>query len=197
MKYDPDEMLSRFHLTDSEKEFFKQKIFSDPKWRDGDKGFGYRDVLFYDTVKELPEKLQKVFYSLSARYDFELMYMPYNDGIDELIAELKDNGYKIYLLSNIGLSFHYFNKKVPVFSLFDGCFPSCDYGLIKPEKEVYNTFFRRFSLVPEECLFIDDTMENVRASEKAGMPAVCYNAVLQDIAVLRKLLSARGIRIGN
>lgn len=197
MKYDVDAMLTRFSLSEEEKALFKFKVFDDPKWKDCDRGFGYRDTVFYETLNEFPAKLREVFYSLVARYDFESEFMPYNNGIDELIKELKDNGYNLYLLSNIGLNFHVFNIKVPVFRLFDGLFPSCDYGIIKPEEDVYFTFFRRFSLVPEECLFIDDSIENVEASIKAGMPAVLYNAVTQDVSSLRKKLSECGIIIGN
>lgn len=196
MKYDVDAMLGNFPLTDTEKQLFKEKIFDSPLWKDGDRGFGFRDVLFYDTVKELPEKLRDVFYALAARYDFESRYMSYNNGIEEMIRELKDNGYRIFLLSNIALSFHVLKSKVPAFGLFDGFFPSCDHGLIKPDKEVYNTFFRCFSLVPEECLFIDDSIDNVNASIEAGMPALLYNALYEDVLLLRKRLFENGITVG-
>lgn len=194
-KYDVEAMLDGFSLTEEEKTVFKKKVFDDPKWKDCDRGFGYRDTVFYETQKELPERLRRVFYGLTARYDFEARFMPFNEGIDDVIKELKDNGYKLYLLSNIGLNFHIFNMKMPVFRLFDGLFPSCDYGVIKPEKEVYEAFFRRFFLIPDECLFIDDSPENVDASIKAGMPAVIYNAMTENTASLRKKLYENGIVI--
>lgn len=197
MKYDVDAMLERFSLTFDEKELFKSRIFFDEKWKDGDRGFSFRDVLFYDTVKEFSPKMKQVFYSLVARYDFELEFMEFNKGIDDIIAELKQNGYSIYLLSNFGLNFHFLRNKVPVFSLFDGFFASCDYGIIKPEKEIYEEFFRKFSLNPSECLFIDDSKENTVASCANGMDAFMYNALFEDTDVLRSRLQSRGINIGN
>lgn len=197
MRYDPDEMLNRFSLTESEKKLFKEKIFDDPKWKDSDRGYGYREILFYDTVKELPERLRRVFYALVARYDFEEKFMTYNEGIDELISSLKNNGYKIYLLSNIGLGFHVFNIRIPVFGLFDGKFATCDYGLIKPQKEVFEAFFERFELCPEECIFIDDSIENVNAGIDAGMTAFTYNAVNENTDSLREKLKIRGINADN
>lgn len=197
MKYDVDAMLDRFSLSSEEKEFFKEKIFSDEKWRDGDRGYGFRDVLFAETVNEFPVKLRQVFYNLVARYDFELRFMDYNNGIENLISELKQNGYRIYLLSNIGLNFHYFKNKVNVFSLFDGFFASCDYGVLKPEKAVYEEFFRKFLLAPSECLFIDDSIENVNSSRESGMDAFMYNAIFEDVSVLRSRLQDKGILIGN
>lgn len=196
-KYDVDAMLDAFYLTYEEKRLFREKIFDTQKWKDCDRGFGYRDTVFCDTLDELPKKLRDVFYSLVARYDFELKFMPLNKGIENVIVNLKNNGYKLYLLSNIGLNFHVFNMKIPFLSLFDGVFPSCDYGFIKPEKEIYEAFFRVFSLIPDECLFIDDSSENVEAGKKAGMPGIIYNAVTEDASCLIKKLSERGITIDN
>lgn len=195
MKYDVDGMLAKFDLSQEEKSLFRKLIFDSPLWKDGDRGYSNRDVIFCDTLRLLSEKLRKVFFSLVARYDFEMEFMPFNEGIDELIKELKDNGYRIYLLSNIGLNFHIFNLKIPVFGMFDGLFPSCDFGVLKPEKEIYKLFFERLSLEPGECLFIDDSPENVEASIKAGMPAILYNAVYENVDELRKKLREREIII--
>ena len=145
MKYDVDEMLGLFKLSEDDKLMFRSLIFDSPLWKDGDRGYCNRDVIFGEALKKLPEHLREVFYSLVARYDFETEFMPFNEGIDELIKELKNSGYKLYLLSNIGLNFHIMSLKIPVFGIFDGLFPSCDYGVIKPEKKIYELFFERFS----------------------------------------------------
>lgn len=191
--YDPERILERFSLTREEKELFIKEIFEAPLWKAADRGCSYRDVLFYEKIKELPERLRNVFFSLVARYDFEAAFMPQADGIEELIRELKSEGYGIYLLSNIGLGFHVLRLKRSVFSFFDGTFATCDCGLLKPEKEVYEAFFERFSLTPSECLFIDDSTENVKAGINAGMSAFTYNALYEDIACLRKRLREYGI----
>lgn len=193
MRYDTDEMLNRFPLTEEEKQIFKEKIFESHLWKDSDRGYSYREILFYETLKELPEKLVDVFYALVARYDFEEKFMTYNEGIYELIDALKRNGYRIYLLSNIGLGFHVFNLKIPVFSLFDGKFATCDCGLIKPRKEAFEAFFSKFGLCPQECIFIDDSPENVRASEISGMKAIQYNANYENIPCLKNKLGQCGI----
>lgn len=194
--YDTDAMLDRFSLSENEKSIFNEKIFNSPKWLNCDKGYGYRDVVFSKEVGEMPEKLKSVFYALVARYDFELEFMTENDGIFNLISELKENGYSVYLLSNIGLNFHVLCNKIPVFKLFDGFLPSCDYGVAKPDKRIYEALFGKFSLVPAQCLFIDDNVNNVKSSIECGMDAVCYNASNESIDILRKRLCEKGINIG-
>lgn len=192
--YDPVKILEGFSLSDEERELFIKEIFEDPLWREADRGCSYRDVLFYDKLKELPERLRSVFFSSVARYDFEAAFMPQSDGIEELIKELKQNGYGIYLLSNIGLGFHILRLKRSIFSLFDGTFATCDYGMLKPEEEVYEAFLERFSLLPAECIFIDDSPENVKAGINAGMSAFTYNALYEDISRLREKLREYGIK---
>ena len=47
-------------------------------------------------------------------------------GMEELIKELKDKGYKIYLLSNAGFNQHDYWEKIPAHKYFDGAVVSCD-----------------------------------------------------------------------
>ncbi len=195
MKYDPSAMLDRFLLSAEEKQLFIDRIFRSPLWLDADRGCGYRDVLFDEEVKCLPVKLRKVFYALCAKYDFEIGNMPVNEGIEGLLQELKDNGYTLYIISNMGLNFHVFSIRMPLFSHFDGALVSCDCSVIKPDRRIFEKFFEKFSLEPSSCLFIDDTKVNVEASEDAGMPALLYNALESSTDDLRRMLAERGINI--
>lgn len=192
-KYDPRAVLKCFSLSADEEELFVEKIFESPLWKDADRGYSFRDVLFFETAASLPENLRKVFYSCAARYDFEEKFMPVNTGIDKLIAALKEQGYGIYLLSNIGYGVHNLCLKMPLFSLFDGKYVSCDYGLIKPDPRAYKAFFDSFSLDAQECIFIDDSYENVKASNEAGMTALQYNALEEDVFSLCDKLKKFGI----
>lgn len=192
-KYSPEAMLKQFSLTQDDEKLFIEKIFESPLWKDADRGYSFRDVLFCDVLQELPEHLRKVFYACVARYDFEERFMPLNPGIDSLIFELKQQGYGIFLLSNIGYGIHNLVLKMSLFSAFDGKFASCDYGLIKPDKRVCEAFFDSFSLIPEECIFIDDSYENVLMAKEAGMAAVQYNALYEDVGSLCDKLEKFGI----
>ena len=82
---------------------------------------------------------------------------------------------------------------IPALSLLDGLFISALYGYIKPEKEIYEAFFKKFSLVPEECFFIDDNAVNIEAAKKLGMDGYVYKA--PDISGLKTRLSSLGVKI--
>ena len=88
--------------------------------------------------------------------------------------KLKENGYKIYLLSNASSDFHERRSGIPALSYFDGVVVSADYKLLKPEKEIYEVLYEKFLLKPEECFFIDDVQKNIDGAKATGMDGHCY-----------------------
>jgi HAD superfamily hydrolase (TIGR01509 family) len=49
----------------------------------------------------------------------------------------------------------------------------------KPQLELYQKFVHKFRLYPQECLFIDDTYENVEAVKAIGMYALRFTNTAQ------------------
>ena len=62
--------------------------------------------------------------------------------------------------------------------------------MMKPDKNIYYRLFEKFSLNPEECFFIDDTKENIIASEKCGMKGFVFN--INEFEKLEKELQSIG-----
>ena len=87
----------------------------------------------------------------------------------KLIAELKAEGYKLYVLSNMSREFIDFLRKQEVYSNFDGDVVSCEVGVVKPMPEIYDLLLERFELDPAETIFIDDRKENVEAAAAKGI----------------------------
>ena len=87
----------------------------------------------------------------------------------ELIAELKGEGYRLFVLSNMSKEYIDFLRKMPVYQYFDGEVISCEVGLNKPEREIYSLLLDRFSLDPLQTMFIDDRKENVVAAAELGI----------------------------
>jgi HAD superfamily hydrolase (TIGR01509 family) len=87
----------------------------------------------------------------------------------ELIAELKGESYRLFVLSNMSKEYIDFLRKMPVYQYFDGEVISCEVGLNKPEREIYSLLLDRFSLDPLQTMFIDDRKENVIAAAELGI----------------------------
>ena len=101
--------------------------------------------------------------------------------IDETVLaihELKNAGYKIYLLSNTNRETYALlrqNKQLmDVFCCFDGIVLSFKEGRIKPEQEIYQTLLQRYHLDPHQCLFVDDKKTNVDAAQKLGIDSIVF-----------------------
>ncbi len=106
-----------------------------------------------------------------------------------LIRYLKDNGYRVYLLSNYGVTpFKYALNNMKFFDYVDGMVVSHEVGVVKPEPEIYNILFERYNLVPEECVFLDDKNENVDAALKLGMSGIVFDDIENVIKRLSLVL---------
>ena len=94
---------------------------------------------------------------------------------ETLIEDLKRAGYRLFVLSNMSKEFIAFLRRVPVYRHFEGEVVSCEEGVCKPEKEIYELLLERYSLNPSETIFIDDRKENVEAAEQVGIEGFWFN----------------------
>ena len=90
-----------------------------------------------------------------------------------ILPELKKRGYKLYYLSNFPIdiidevrSGYFF------FKYFTGGIISAEVKCSKPDIRIYEILLDKYSLIPSECLFIDDLHENVKGAENAGMSGI-------------------------
>ena len=135
----------------------------------------------------LPQRLHDTAAYLVHRWNDPIVPVP---GMADVARDLKAAGYDLYLLSNAASRQHTYWHDIPGSEYFSGTFISADYHLLKPEDAIYQAFFQRFGLQPEECLFIDDSAANIEASENAGMAGIVFHG---DAARLRRQLAERGI----
>lgn len=75
--------------------------------------------------------------------------------------------------------------------IFDEIIISAEVGLVKPDHQIYELTQEKLGLMPEQIVFIDDFIENVRAAQEQGWQAVHFKVSQQAIAAVNELL-ARG-----
>ena len=69
----------------------------------------------------------------------------------------------------------------------DGGILSFRERLIKPDAEIYRLLLSRYSMKPEESVFLDDTLANVDAARALGIHGICFRTKEQAEEELRKL----------
>ncbi len=114
------------------------------------------------------------------------------EGMAELIRELKELGYGIYLLSNAKLDLPQYFDLIPGSDCFDGRIVSADWKLLKPQPEIYETLLREYGLRAEECFFIDDLNINIEGAWHVGMGGTIFDGSLPR---LRRSLNAAGVPV--
>ena len=96
----------------------------------------------------------------------------------EYIKELKNRGYKLYLLTNItDASYNYINEQMNIDSLFEGGIYSYQEHLVKPNEEIYKLILDRYNLNKEETIFFDDREKNVLAANKVGLKSIVFKSI--------------------
>jgi glucose-1-phosphatase len=79
--------------------------------------------------------------------------------------------YRVFLLSNTNI-IHYtylISECAPMFACMEKCYFSHEVGLRKPNPEIFNTVLEDNALIPEETLFIEDSIQHINAANSLGI----------------------------
>ena len=99
-----------------------------------------------------------------------------------LIKELKERGYKLYVLSNMSKEYIAYLRRFPVFELFDYQVVSCEIGLGKPDRRIYEYLLSHCQLDASETIFIDDRKDNVEAAAELGITPFHFDRRNPEVA---------------
>lgn len=107
----------------------------------------------------------------------------------EAIQKLKNQGYRIYLLSNYSkILFDIHTRDMTIHDILDGRVISYEINYIKPEPEIYQSLLKKYNLIAEECLFFDDREVNLAAAKEQGFETVLVeneNGLLEKLYELQ------------
>ena len=155
-----------------------------PLWNEYDRGvLSDEEVLqgFVDNdpgiEKEIRQSLNDVG-SMVIRNDYAIPW----------IQELQGKGYRCLYLSNFSEKAHReCAAALDFIPHMDGGILSYQDKVIKPMPEIYQLLIDRYGLVPEECVFMDDTPRNLDGAEKFGIHTIHFKNQAQAIEDLKKL----------
>ncbi len=193
LNFDLSNVLPAFTANEEEQKFILDNIINSPEWL----GYSLIDTGYIkkeDAIQVVKDRTNHVNDKLIN--DFWNNYNEYalvNENVIKLIKKLKDNNYKIYLLSNINPYTYDFVKTSGLFDIVDGYVLSYLEHQIKPYESIYNTLINRYNLIPEECLFVDDKEENVKTANKLGM--LGKNVIPDNYDSIINLLEDYNIRV--
>jgi putative hydrolase of the HAD superfamily len=178
--FDIGQVLARFRWREYIEDFGYSKEVAErlgkatvlsPYWNEVDRGVKTAQEIVelcvsYD--KGIEQEIRK-FYENTSKLVVEFDYSY------DWVKELKDQGLKIYLLSNYGEgNFAHIKDVFRFFALIDGAVISYQEKCIKPEEKIYRTLLDRYELNPDECVFIDDLAPNIEGAKKLGIHGIQF-----------------------
>ena len=187
IRFQPKEAIHQLGLSKEKEDALYSAIFLDPLWLEVDKGV-YQGVsetldLYLEKYPSLQKEIKMFFHP-----GWEDMFEILDEG-RQFLLDLKEKGYHCYILSNYGVeAFAYTEKRYKeVFGLFDGKVISGRLQMIKPEERIFQYLIDTYDLKKEECVFFDDTKENVDASNTFGIHAFVYQNAKDAMHAMQSL----------
>ena len=188
IRYEPETFLDRNGVHDpQDRDLLRKEIFDSPLWPKMDWGELDEAGLEKQVLPHLPQRFHSIAHDLIFRWDEPILPIP---GMADFLRQCKEAGLRLYLLSNASRRQPDYWPRVPGSSLFDGGIVSAFYRCVKPSPEIYRTALEKFSLSPEECLFVDDILENVQGAEAVGIPGFQFTG---NVPALRQQVESRGV----
>ena len=117
--------------------------------------------LFDETFPNNSETVKKVVNNF-------ISSMKTREGLIKLVDHLRENGIRVFILSNSIPKTASMINSDEIKNHFDGVYCSSEQGLAKPSKNVFDDACAMWGILPEESLFVDDRKENVRGALSAG-----------------------------
>ena len=112
-------------------------------------------------------------------------------GVLDIVKSLHKQRFKVALLTNVRKDKAQVLTKLGYYSYFHPVVLSCDVGLTKPNPKIYEVLLQKLKTPAEQCLLIDNKIENVEAAQKAGFDGIHFSSKEQLIVELQK----RGISV--
>jgi HAD superfamily hydrolase (TIGR01509 family) len=89
--------------------------------------------------------------------------------------ELKKQGIKIGIISDTTLSLQKSLEALGVGDYIDCYTSSKEVGVMKPDPQIYLSAIKKLDLSPEECIYVDDYIDEVVGAKKLGFYALRIN----------------------
>lgn len=165
--WNPKEVLRILKVQDPDFPENIHEITHSKIWIDFDAGL----VSLNEVIHLLSEKYQRHHIEKFIHLSLEKLE-PIEEGI-KILSHVQSKGHQTFILSNISEEFLNILTPIhPFLKTFNGAVFSYEIRIVKPNKIIYQTLLERYTLLPENCIFIDDSPLNVQAAQDLGIDAI-------------------------
>lgn len=191
IEWNPTRFIQEMEHDPARQEKIVQAIFTSGIWEKQDDG-----------SLSIAKACQKSQALLDASYHqaIEQMYYywqhyttAYNE-IQNYAVKLHQLGYQLYVLSNTSRVYYTLKQAglLPIDQLLSGKILSFEEKIVKPDTQIYQLLLKRYQLIPEQCVFLDDIPKNIEAAQKVNIHGLLVKNEQQALHDLQALLKHQG-----
>ena len=185
LEWNKDKILKAVAKTQKDYLILDKAIFQSGLWERLDLGTLTREELVDKVLSLLGDcyqkKVEEIIWNWPAYIDIYTEVFP-------LLARLKENGHRIFVLSNTSPVFYELlkNQLAPLAKILDGFVLSCDIKVIKPDRKMFEEILSKYELDPANCVFLDDLADNTKMAESLGIKAYQVKQRSDLVDILKK-----------
>lgn len=172
LRWDPPNLYRQLFEGDEEKVAYFLTHICSHEWNlEQDRGRSWEDATEL-LVSQFPEWENPI----RAYYDrwWDMLTGPI-DVNGKILEELSDKKHPVYAITNFSAhALRECQAKYPFLNRFEGMIISSDEELVKPDRDIFDVFFARYNLKPENCVFIDDSLPNIETADQLGMKTIHF-----------------------
>lgn len=183
--WQPKQKWKEWGFSDETIEVLAKALFDSGVWNETDRGVLSDEEFLALAIRQAPEYEKEIRYFWS-NVDKAIWQLPY---AREWIRAMKKAGYQVYILSNYG-SWTYEKTKENALNFLedvDGAIFSYEVKQIKPNSEIFQSLFTKYSLQAEESVFLDDLPVNIEGAKAVGMHGIVFADLEEALVELEKL----------
>lgn len=184
--FNPRNLLEHLGIPEDKIELYGRMIFYSREWDKYNCGLYDSKQVKEAIIEKNPEYCEKINYILE-NLDFSYILFEKSDTA-EYLKSLKEEGYNIYLLSDLSKESFGYNSSMEFFNYIQGGIYSFEVGSTKPDDNNYERLLKDFNLIPDETIFIDDRLKNIEAANKFGIHGVLFTSLDEVNNKVSKLL---------
>ena len=188
LKYHPMTACLRHAQNEADAKAVFEALFMAKEWEEKLDGCFITEAEMLEIAQSRLESPEQKTLCAEIFEDFHTDALTPVEGMEEVLSRLKDRGFGLYLLSNVGERIYQFRRKIPCHDRFDGFLFSGEEHLLKPDPAIFERFCERFGVAAAECLFVDDRSQNIEAAVSVGMEGYLFEAF--PVEALKKFVEA-------
>ncbi len=180
-------MFQEFGLEGEDFEKVANATVRNQAWNEFDKGLVSTEEIIDVFAQETPEHKEYI----AKIFEDPTKMIKQFDYAKGWIRELKERGYRIYILSNWSEPTYYAcrDNELDFLDLVDGAVFSFQEHVIKPDQKIFKILCERYQINPKEAVFLDDNISNVNSSREFGLNTIHFQSYAQGRAELEAYLN--------